>query len=124
MKYDPLVAPDPEEWRSLDETEQHRLVREYHRLARIKLPNEKMHAMIHAVVESQALLGDETPVQRTLQRLMGEGLDRHEAIHAIGLVLAEYIFDLLHQSESGGDPNPAYFAAVEKITAEEWRRSG
>jgi hypothetical protein len=123
-RYDPLVPPDPDEWRALDESRQHRLVEEYHRRARVKLPNETIHAIIHSVIENQILLGDETPVQRTLQRLMGEGLDRHEAIHAIGMVLAEFIFDILRQSESSGDPNPAYFAAVEKITAEEWRRSG
>jgi hypothetical protein len=33
-------------------------------------------------------------VRATLNRLMGEGLDRHEAIRAIGLVLSEYIYDL------------------------------
>ena len=123
-RYDPLVAPNPDEWGALDETVQHRLVEDYHRRARVKLPNVKIHAIIHTVVESQILLGDETPVQRTLQRLMGEGLDRHEAIHAIGMVLAEFIYDILRQPISSGDPNPAYFAAVEKITAEDWRRSG
>src|SRR6266850_2162864 len=33
-------------------------------------------------------------VRATLNRLMGEGLDRHEAIRAIGLVLSEHIYDL------------------------------
>jgi hypothetical protein len=31
-------------------------------------------------VENQAALGDEIPVRGTLERLMGEGLDRHAAI--------------------------------------------
>jgi hypothetical protein len=61
-----------------------------------------------------------------LQRLMGEGLDRHQAIHAIGLVLLEHIVDLVNAKSPppGGDPNPAYFAALERLTAEDWRRSG
>jgi hypothetical protein len=59
---------------------------------------------------------------------MDEGLDRHQAIHAIGSVLFEYIFDLMKalnaKDDPQGDPNPAYFAALERLTAESWRRSG
>src|SRR5271165_4164592 len=33
---------------------------------------------------------------------MAEGLDRHRAIHAIGSLLSEHIFDLIHNSEGGG----------------------
>jgi hypothetical protein len=43
------------------------------------------------MVEAQIALGDETPASRIAQRLIGEGLDRHDAIHAIGMVLAEHI---------------------------------
>ncbi|MGY4511289.1 hypothetical protein [Bradyrhizobium sp. USDA 3650] len=45
-----------------------------------------MHAVIHAVVESQ-IADRELPVRAAAQRLMSEGLDRHEAIHAIRSVL-------------------------------------
>jgi hypothetical protein len=55
---------------------------------------------------------------------MDEGLDRHEAIHAIGMVLFQFIYDLMRAPASGGDPNALYFAAVERLTAEDWRRSG
>jgi hypothetical protein len=125
-RYDPLVAPDPYEWSELDEGERIALVEAYHRDARVRLPNLKVHAVVHVAVENQISLGDETPVQRTVQRLMNEGLDRHAAIHAVGKVLFEYMFDFLQPSNSGAarDPNPAYFAALEKITAEEWRKSG
>ena len=40
---------------------------------------------------------DELPVRRTAQRLMSEGLDRHDAIHAIGSVLAGNIHDLMRK---------------------------
>jgi hypothetical protein len=51
---------------------------------------------------------------------MDEGLDRHEAIHAVGQALAEF-YDLLT-----ADANPilAYVAALERLTADHWRQSG
>jgi len=124
QRYDPLKAPDPEEWLALDEQERIELVQDYHRRARIRLPNSTTHAMAHTIVENQIALGDETPVRRTAQRLMDEGLDRHETIHAIGMVLFEFINDLLRAPASDSDPNPPYFAALERLTAEDWRRSG
>ena len=123
-RYDPLAGPAAEEWLSLDEGERIRLVDEYHRRARVRLPNRKAHAIFHAVIENQVAAGDEIPVRRTLARLMGEGLDRHEAIHAIGMALSEHIWDLWHRTEPKVDPNAPYFAALDRLTAEEWRRSG
>ena len=55
---------------------------------------------------------------------MDEGLDRYEAIHAIGLVLTEFMQDLLQAPQSDTDPNVPYFAALERLTADDWRRSG
>ena len=88
-RYDPLIAPTPEEWLALTETERMRLAVDYHRRARVRLPNLRVHAVVHAIVEAQIAMGDETPAQRIAQRLMDEGLDRHEAIHAIGSVLMD-----------------------------------
>ncbi|MBV9974425.1 MAG: hypothetical protein JO105_03425 [Hyphomicrobiales bacterium] len=127
LHYDPLVAPAPAEWLALTETERIQLAADYHRRARIRLPNAKMHAIVHAIVEAQIALGDETPAQRTAQRLMDEGLDRHEAIHAIGSVLMGFISNVLKGSElddPGTNPNASYFAELERLTAEEWLRSG
>ena len=123
QRYDPLKAPDPEEWLALDEQERIELVQDYHRRMRIRLPNAKLHAMAHAIVEAQIALAGETPARRTVQRLMDEGLDRHEAIHAVGSVLIEFIYDLMKAPVSDDDPNVPYFAALERLTAEDWRRS-
>jgi hypothetical protein len=123
QRYDPLEAPDPEEWLELDEQERIDLVRDYHRRAGIRLPNEKLHATLHAIVEAQIALGEETPAGRIAQRLIGEGLDRHDAIHAIGMVLAEHIYDVLKTTKSDKDPNAPYFAALERLTAEGGGRS-
>jgi hypothetical protein len=54
---------------------------------------------------------------------MEEGLDRHEAIHAIGMALSEHIYDLAHGAEPKGDPNAPFFEALDRLTAEEWRAS-
>jgi hypothetical protein len=122
--YDPLVAPDPEEWLALDEQERIDAVMDFHRRARIRLPKAKVHVVIHVAVENQIAEGDALPVRRTLERLMGEGLDRHDAIHAIGAVLIGHMNDLMKAGHVEGDPNAAYFAELERLTAEEWRRSG
>jgi len=54
-----------------------------------------------------------------------EGLTRHEAVHAIGMVLAEQIYDVLKdQGAVTSDPNTPYLARVRQLTAEQWRQSG
>jgi hypothetical protein len=78
---------------------------------------------MHAVIENQIALGDEIPVQRTAQRLMDEGLDRHDTIHAIGSVLVGHMFDLTRQPATDDDPNQPYFAELVNLTAESWRES-
>src|SRR6266851_2548975 len=118
--YDPLQAPDPKEWLALDDDERGVLVEDYHRRAGIRVPNVKVHAAIHATVETQAALADETPVRRTLDRLMSEGLDRHDAVHAIGSALMDLIYDVVNKPDE--DADPAFFAAVEELTAEDWLR--
>jgi len=122
--YHPLVAPDPDEWLALEEEERIELVMDFHRRARIRLPNAKAHAAAHAAVENQIAEGDALPVRRTLERLMDEGLDRHDAVHAIGMTLMCHINDLLKAGDVEGDPNLPYFAELERLTADAWRRSG
>jgi hypothetical protein len=124
--YDPLKPPKPEEWLSLDEQERLEMVESFHRRARIRLPNAQVHAIIHVVVENQIALGDEVPVNRTVQRLISEGLDRHQSIHAVGSVLIGHMSDLLRQPDAaaGADPNPPYYAALDRLTAKDWLSSG
>ena len=121
-RYDPLTGPSLDYWRSLSEDEQIEQVLEYHRAARANVPNERIHASLHVVVENQIALGDETPVADTLERLMAEDLDRHEALHAIASVLARHITQLLQQSDvPDGDPNTPYYEGLRTLTAETWR---
>ena len=121
--YDPQNLPDAETWLALDETERIDLVLQYHRRARVKLPNATLHAAVHAVVENQVALGDEIPVRRALERLQTEGLDRHEAIHAVGSVLAKHMYDLLKAGVAAAEPNKLYWDELEQLTGESWRRA-
>jgi Domain of unknown function (DUF1841) len=122
-RYDPLKSPDPEEWLALDEQERIDLVEDYHRRKRIRMPSVRGHAAFHVIVENQIAMGEELPVKRKLQQLMDEGLDRHDAIHAIGSVLSRQFYHILKRGQSS-DPPKAYYAALEDLTAEIWLRSG
>jgi hypothetical protein len=123
-KYDPDVAPIGTEWLKMPEADRLNMVTEYHRRHRIPLPNHRLHAVIHVVVENQIALGEEVVIE-AVDRLQKQGLSRHETIHAIGMVLSERLFDLL---KKGGGPTPEthkpYFERLKHFSADEWRRSG
>jgi hypothetical protein len=119
--YDPDKPIDAEKWMALDEGVREYLVEQYHRTKRIKMPNVRMHAMFHVVVENQVALGDEIPAQKTLARLMREGLNRHDAVHAIGSVVASHIFHLLKKDRPmAKDSNADYYRQLEELSAEGW----
>lgn len=120
-RYDLLRAPASQEWLDMDELSRIALVENYHRRVGIRLPNVRLHATFHVIVENQIALGDETPA-KTLERLMNAGLDRHEAIHAVASVLSGHITDVLSGSTLPSDPHAPYYAALEKLTVESWRR--
>ncbi len=121
-RYDAMQPPDVEEWLSLDELERMRLVSAHHKMIRDPAPNPRLHATIHVVVENQ--LAERIPaVEKTLSRLMAEGLDRHDAIHAIGSVVAEQVWDILRENHRGRDPNEEYNRRLQSLTAASWRQN-
>ena len=121
LQYDPHEHINSDAWLALDELERLQLVRRYHRKQRIRLPNETIHAVVHVIVENQVALGDAFPAKAALLRLMKEGLDRHEAIHAIGSVLSEKLFEVMSEQEAG-DLNADYMEKLRSLTAESWRK--
>lgn len=124
-RYSPYKAPERAEWLSTDEQERIALCESYHRRKGIHPPNPMLHAAFHAIIENQVALG-ETVVVETLARLQDDGLDRHDAIHAIGSVLAEHVYDLFGGTAQAGksDANEEYLDRLKVLTAKSWLRSG
>jgi hypothetical protein len=128
--YDPLVEPDAHDWLATGEQRRLDVVERYHRREDFNAEIVGAHAAIHVIIENQIAEGNQLPVRATILRLMDEGLDRHEAIHAIAAVLASHINEQLHelreetQQKSGHDINAAYFSALKRLTAKSWLRSG
>ena len=122
-RYDPEIAPDAAEWLALDEGERIQLAEAHHRIARVRLPNLKAHAVFHAIVENQIAGGLES-VTRAMDRLANEGLSRHDALHAIGCVLAEHLTETMRtkDQDDASTGQARYNAAVERLSAKEWRR--
>lgn len=119
-QYDPAHTPDPEQWLALDEQERIDLVEAHHRAVRAKLPNAKMHAAFHAIVENQ-LAENLEPVVRAMDRLRAGGLMRHDSIHAIASVVAKQLYELAKPGAEPADAQTLYVAAVERLTARSWR---
>ena len=122
LQYDPDRHVDPHAWLEFEESERIAAVKEYHRLTKVRLPNENLHATTHVIVENQVALGDTYPVQSVLFRLMEQGLSRHDAIHAIGQVLAERLFAALKEKGQPADLNAEYLEKLSRLTAESWKK--
>jgi len=121
MRYNPESAPDSETWLALDEAQRIELVSAYHHRLGVKLPNAQLHAAIHVIVENQ-LAQEVALVKDALARLRAEGLDRHEAIHAIGSVMIGHVANILRADAKSSDVNAPYFQALQKLTANSWRK--
>ncbi len=121
--YDPEQTPDPSEWLALDETDRIALAVRFHEWARIDLPNLKVHAVIHCVVETQ-LAEEFAPTVNAFARLRQEGLSRHDAIHAIGSVLAEYLYNMFQSPEQNSSTivNERYGKELDRLNVKRWRK--
>ena len=120
MRYNPEIAPDPDTWLALDEGQRLDLVAAYHRRTRAKLPNVHLHAAVHVIVENQLAEGLDA-ARDALARLRAEGLDRHDAIHAISSVLVRHMGNLLREGGTTCVPNEPYCQALRTLTARGWR---
>jgi len=119
--YDPDTAVPAADWLDTDEGERIELVASYHRRKKIRLPNAQLHAVVHVIVENQIALGEEVVVN-TLARLQTEGLDRHDALHAIGSVLAGELYELMRESsDATGDAQRRYLERLQRLTSKNWR---
>lgn len=125
FEYDPETEPDPAEWLAMGEWDRIAICDLWHRRAGVQLPDRAMqgHAVIHSVVESQVAAGEPAAAAEALARLRAEGLSRHDAIHAVGSVLAAHLHALLAAPTMPEKPNAAYQDALKRLTVESWRKS-
>ena len=123
--YDPDQAPDPQAWLALGEDVRIAQAEVFHTKRRIRTPGPKAHAAFHAIVENQIAEGM-SAVVRAVPRLMAQGLSRHDAIHAIGWVLAQHLHELMTRSQPDepGVANARYSAEVERLQAQDWLSQG
>jgi hypothetical protein len=121
--YDPNSAPAAQQWLDLAEADRIQLVERYHRQAKIKVPGMTAHCAIHAIVENQLAMKLDF-VDAALDRLMKQGLTRHEAVHAIGSQVAEMFVEASrdHPGDDGQVTNARYKASIERLNAASWGR--
>lgn len=117
MRYDPQKPPDPSSWLELDEAEQLDAVLRYHKKIRFKAGSVKIHAVVHTAVETQLAEGHQAACD-ALDRLLSDGLDRHEALHAVGAVFAEQLHAVLKNQREFD--NEEYERGLRELTAASW----
>lgn len=74
-------------WGRLDEVSDEELERDG--------SNPVLHITIHQTIENQIAANDPPETARTLARLMKQNQTRHEAVHEIGTVMAEEIYEMM-----------------------------
>ncbi len=89
------------------------------RLLSVKCYIRIYNVTLHVVVENQIVLGIE-PVLEAMKRLLHQGLDRHEAVHAIGSVLTGYMHKIVSNQNFDPGDHQQYYERLKKLTAEKW----
>ncbi|WP_159820025.1 hypothetical protein [Colwellia sp. 20A7] len=118
--YNPNKAVEPENWLALDEATRIELVHDFH----IGLDHEltedalSVHSSIHVIVENQLAMEVDL-IPETIAKLTRQGLNRHEAIHAIGAIITEDIFNVMKGNTEEFSPKK-YRRKLEKLTAKRW----
>ncbi|HEX7063116.1 MAG TPA: hypothetical protein VF200_14180 [Woeseiaceae bacterium] len=117
--YHPENPPDPRKWLALPPEERQRLVKAYYERTGGYGGSLDVHARVHATIETQ-LAEQVTPVKAAFVRLRDNGLNRHEALRAIGSVLARRIRRIEDPEDLTSAANREYFSALETLTADTW----
>ena len=119
-KYNPDQPVNSKNWLALDESILIELVHDFHSELDLEMADEalSLHSTIHVLVENQLAMGVEL-IPETIAKLTRQGLNRHEAIHAIGALISEDIFDVLNGNAEEFSQKK-YRRKLEKITAKRW----
>jgi hypothetical protein len=117
MRYEPNEPVDARKWLALDEGERQHIVERYHKHSGDVLPSPRMHCIVHTAIETQIAEGHPAAV-RTLARMLSEGLDRHNAVHAVGSVFATHLLAVMKSQRPFDDR--AYTVDLDALSAERW----
>lgn len=122
LTYDPFKTPDKDQWLEFDELERLDAIAEYHEAIEHELEEDALylHNTIHLIVENQLVEGVEL-LPETTAKLIRQGLDRHDAIHAIGAILVEDIIKILRGELDNFDLKK-YRRRLQKLTAKRWNK--
>jgi hypothetical protein len=120
MKYNPNKAPIASVWLSTDEAERLEMILHYHKRKALDIPNPRLHAAIHVAIENQLAEGMPEAFQ-TLAKLIKEGLNRHDAVHALGSVLSKQIYQISKVEPELKNPNAEYIKDLKSLSAESWK---
>ena len=121
--YDPHKPINSEEWLALDENERMLLVEDFHDTLDPPMDHGglKIHCALHAAVENQLAEAEYPVIKQTLDKLVRQGLDRHDAIHAIASILGTGLFAAMQGSDSEFSIKN-YRRKLDKLTAKRWRK--
>lgn len=121
--YNPLIEPNKDEWLKSSEYDRIDAVREFHENSDDEFEADgalSIHSTLHVIVENQLAMEVEL-IPETIEKLTRQGLDRHEAIHAIGAIISEDLFYIMRGEKTEFSPKQ-YRRKLEKITAKRWRK--
>ena len=120
--YNPLFEQDKEEWLGASELDRLVAVREFHERSGEEFEEGALmvHSSIHVIVENQLAEGVDL-IPETVAKLIRQGLNRHEAIHAIGAIISEDIYNIVRGKDIEFSPKK-YRKKLEKITAKRWSK--
>ena len=106
-------------WLDLSEDERVALVLQHHESDETSDDHLRMHAIVHSGIETQLAEGNPS-TRAALERMLEAGLDRHEAVHAVGGVLASHIY---HTLEGNPFDCKKYHRDLDGLSADTWKRT-
>lgn len=124
LAYDPAVAPDAGRWLDADESERIASVAGFHERAEGRDAEAgakpQLHYVLHVVIENQLAGGQPRAVTEAYDRLTAAGVERHDVIHALGLVVNEH---LIASVQGGAAVDEAAMASdLKALNPGDWRR--
>lgn len=117
---------DPKTWLRMPEEQRLSLVTDFHANdkdgAAMDAGQMNMHCSIHVVVENQIAMNEPPNARQAIERLLEEGLSRHEAVHALGSVVSTQIWRTMREKKPAD--NDAMAREFDELTAATWLASG